>query len=224
MVTIDIDKLISWGRYLYWSDILRCRFNDYKKKDSSSSDWHFYALMSQWYASVWVVVEGWHELNLKDDVVDRLLNGWADYCKLLKQYRHCVYHYQKNIMDKRFIDLLQKGDEHVLWISVLHDEFQRFFWEWPQKITNLKEYQEEIRETIKESIGWIPTEIFPARKHNLEKLAQEAEKLLSNHSDYESPAARELLEAISYVKKLADEMPKNPLLNMLDKSRFERVV
>lgn len=213
---------MSWGRYLYWADILRCRFEDYLEKDSSSPDWHSYALMSQWYASVWVVIEGWQGLKLKDDVIDGLLNGWTDYCKLLKQYRNCVYHYQQNIMDNRFIGLLQKGHDHVFWIRVLHDEFQRFFWEWPRKITNSRKDEEELRETMKETIGWMPTEIFPARKLNLEKLAQEAEQLLAKDNDYESPQAIELMKAISYVKKVASEMPENPLIDMLDKNRFKK--
>jgi len=73
---------------------------------------------------------------------------------------------------------LKEGDEHAYWIRTLHDEFQRFFWEYPEKITNSKKDIKELRETIKETIGWLPSEILPVHKHILEELIQKAEEML----------------------------------------------
>ena len=224
MINKEIEKFISWGRYLYWSNILKCRFKDYIKSSNDVDDpdgWYSYALMSQWYASVWVVIEGWKEIKIKDDVIDRLLSGWPDYCDLLKKYRNVIYHYQSNVTDSRFVALLKKGDKHVFWIQVLFDEFQRFFWEWPEKITNSKKLAEEMREDIKGSIGWIPTDIFPVRKKNLEKLAQECEQLLSKYGDYESPKAVNLIDTITSIRQVISETPDNLFLNNLDQNNLD---
>lgn len=215
----NIDKFLSWGRYLYWSDILLCRFYEFieiSNDTEGAEGWYFYALMSQWYASVWVVIEGWLELKIKDDIIDGLLKGWPDFCNLLRKYRNCVYHYQKSMTDNRFVEFLRKGDEHAYWIRSLHDEFQRFFWEYPEKITNSKEHIQEIREMIKEVIGWVPNNRIPVHRHNLEEVIQKREEILAKANDYTSPEAKALLDAISQLRKIIKETSDNPSLTDLN--------
>ena len=80
--------------------------------------------MSLWYASLYVVVEGWQELKLKDEKIDELLQ--SENIALLKRYRNGVFHFQKVYKDKRFDELDQKK-EAVEWIVKLNKEFGRYF-------------------------------------------------------------------------------------------------
>ena len=59
------------------------------------------ALMGFWYAGLYVVIEGWLELRLRDEAIDRLLQ--SEHVGLLKRYRHGICHYQKRYFDPRFM-------------------------------------------------------------------------------------------------------------------------
>lgn len=218
MIEKEIEKLVSWSRYLYWSDILRKQFYEFMEKscDIEGDDkWYFYGIMSQWYASVWVVIEGWRELKLKDDTIDCLLEEYSDYCTLLRQYRNCIFHYQEKMTDKRLIALFEKGKESVLWLHVLWQEFQRFLWEYPEHLMVTQSQVKEFRESIRECTGWMPTDIILVRKDNLKQLLSEAENMLSKSDDKTSPTAKEVFEAISHVRKVLQETPEHPLMDKL---------
>lgn len=83
--------------------------------------------MGLWYGSLYVVVEGWKEINLADPVVDELLA--SPYVELLKRYRHGVFHYQKTYHDNRFLDFMKPPDTPE-WINCLHDELGGYFLAW----------------------------------------------------------------------------------------------
>jgi ABC transporter substrate binding protein len=67
----DIDRLFAWARYLYWCDLNRQRLDSYDGGAEAVAPewprrWFFIALLAQWYASLWVVMEGWRETTLSD--------------------------------------------------------------------------------------------------------------------------------------------------------------
>jgi hypothetical protein len=74
------------------------------------------------------VIEGWKELGLKDDKIDRLLE--SDYVKLLRRFRNGVFHFQREYFDGRFYDFIHAGDPAAKWAGDLHDEFSRYFLKW----------------------------------------------------------------------------------------------
>jgi hypothetical protein len=81
----DPEKLFAWARYLYWADIMFHRYIEagqvftLESRDDVPTDWaewwRYFALMSQWYASEYVVVEGWADLKMVDPVIDRILGS-----------------------------------------------------------------------------------------------------------------------------------------------------
>ena len=218
MIKKEIEKLLSWSRYLFWSDILRKQFDEFMEKphDIEGCDkWYFYGIMSLWYASVWVVIEGWRELKLKDDTIDSLLDEYSDYCTLLRQYRNYIFHYQEKITDKRLIALHEKGKESTFWLHVLFQEFQRFLWEYPEHLMVTQNQVKEFRESIRECTGWMPTDIISVRKDNLKQLLSEAENILSKSDDKTSPTAKKVFEAISQARKVLQDTPENPLMDKL---------
>lgn len=71
----DFDKLLSWCRYLFWSDLLYQRFVEHDETtytNSSVAESLTFALSSQWLANMYVVIEGWKELSLSDLIIDEL--------------------------------------------------------------------------------------------------------------------------------------------------------
>jgi hypothetical protein len=74
--------------------------------------------MSFWYASLYVVVEGWLELGLKEPNADRLLE--SPFVDLLRRYRNGVFHYQREMWDERFENFLREGGAAARWVRHLH--------------------------------------------------------------------------------------------------------
>ena len=124
------DSLITLHRYYIWANKLRVDFQDILKNKNkiSKAQYEVESLMymSLWYGTLYVVIEGWQNLKLKDQVIDSLLK--SKYTNLLKRYRNGVFHFQKKYKDKRFDDL-DKEKDAVKWIINLNKEFGRFFME-----------------------------------------------------------------------------------------------
>jgi hypothetical protein len=87
----------------------------------------FGIFMGYWYASLFVVIEGWEDLNEEDEVLQGLLK--SPNTALLKRFRNAVFHYQKNYRDPRLIELISEGNEVVEWIWSLDEAFSAFFFE-----------------------------------------------------------------------------------------------
>jgi hypothetical protein len=120
---------------------MRTHFDDLLQKHSHGScsdtgfeiEWFLY--MSYWYGGLFVVIEGWRELQLTDPVIDSLLK--SKNVDLLRRYRNGVFHFQKNYFDERFIGFMRDGENCVDWVRQLNREFGRFFLSW-SKTRNTK--------------------------------------------------------------------------------------
>jgi hypothetical protein len=92
--------------------------------------------MSYWYGSLYVVVEGWKQLKLRDSQIDGLVQSRN--VRLLKLYRNGVFHFQRNYFDDRFAQFMKASDS-VDWVRKLHSEFGRFFLEEHARRQNVRE-------------------------------------------------------------------------------------
>lgn len=128
------EKLLAWSRYVAWADLaslnhtlrLQRHAIDETTLDQESlrgDTWPLTALMSYWYGSVYVVVEGYVELQYADPEVDNLLKSHRK--DSLRRYRNGVFHFQPKFIDKRFTELLT-DEEHVAWVHKLHRALRRF--------------------------------------------------------------------------------------------------
>ena len=122
-MTYDVqfpEGFLSWGRYLYWAEILFQRFHQFSltpnenEMDNAKQEWHFLALMSQWFAGLWVVIEGWLELDLSDSRIEELISTNAEYCSRLKRFWNGVFHYQSKIFDDRLVGFLEGDKDNLL--------------------------------------------------------------------------------------------------------------
>jgi hypothetical protein len=117
--------------------------------------------MSYWYASLYVVVEAWDELQLTDPVVDRLLCHPRDYRALLRRYRNSVFHFQKSMLSDKVVNLFAAGTELIFWVRALHDEIVRSFRAHLRGLVYTAEQFEEIRESFEDVVNWFPCEDSP---------------------------------------------------------------
>ena len=175
----SLEKVLSWCRYLYWSDILYQRYvaDDDSESETDPSDakrWLIFALASQWLASLYVVIEGWRAIPPHDRVIDELLSLYPDYVALLRRFRNGVYHFQRELLDDRFHAFSAQGTETISWAFALFYEFKRFVWQYPDKTVGTVSEKVELRVALGESIGWLPTDILHAKTQQFRDVQQEA--------------------------------------------------
>lgn len=201
------EKLIAWARYLHWADVHRHHFDVWMEKEHDVNNdregWEFIALMSTWYASLWVVVEGWKSIPLVDLSVDELLQVAPRYEALLKRYRNGVFHYQPRLIEKRLIDFLAEEDGSVYWIHLLHSEFCRFYWELMFRSPVPEPLLSEVRKSVYGIVGWVPDDIPAAKIDDLRKEVTTAIFEIQDAADFSSPAAQNVLVAARQCNDIA---------------------
>lgn len=206
----DIITLIAWARYLFWAEINKNKLEElFDSTDDSEkipiSD--FFAYSSLWYGSLFVVIEGWETLKLKDDTINDLLVEHDELKSLLRRYRNGVYHFQPNLLDNRFVAFGSTKNNSYLWAKLLHEEFVRYFSDWLAALPGDQEQNSEIKETIKRIIGWVPENTFNDEIRSLSHLIQESEAMIKDRK--ETQADNELKDIIEKTKKLLQESRTN---------------
>ncbi len=130
--------VFSLHRYYMWCDQMKAHFEQIALEHGRINDLYspegakIFMYMSYWYAGLYVVTEGWKQLDLADPRVD-LLRSSTKHLALLKRYRHGVFHFQRNYFDVRFRELMETGKESVVWIGDLHEALGAFFLQWIDK-------------------------------------------------------------------------------------------
>lgn len=128
------NELHTLHRYFIWMDRMRVHFdeviqktgNHFRSDQGAQIDAFLY--MSYWYAGMYVVIEGWRELQLSDKKIDHLLSS-SDHVELLRRYRNGAFHFQKTYFDNKFTDLWS-SKEIVAWLRELNVSFSEFFLRW----------------------------------------------------------------------------------------------
>lgn len=189
---------------MYWADICRAGLDALLEAHDSPEDiptHRFVALASQWYASLWVVIEGWKALCLQDEAVDELLREHSEIADLLRRYRNGVFHFQRDIADDRLLGLMRVGDRAQIWVRILHDEFARFLSDWVAELPGSVSQGAQLREEIYKLLGWLPESTRTDHRRSLQTTISQGEALLRS-GDQTSEEARELRKAILRARSL----------------------
>lgn len=109
-------------------------------------------------------------IRYTDRVIDALLAHPNGYKNLLRRYRNGIYHYQRELLDSRLLTFLGTGDEHVLWVQVLHREFQRLLRQHVERCCPDEGSKAELKAAIQDLTGYHPDE--PTRRHMEATLAR----------------------------------------------------
>ena len=123
-----ISSVYTLHRYYIWANAMRAHFDkvlNEKKPHRKGWDIESRMYMSFWYATLFVVIEGWGKSRLSDSRIDNLLS--SPNVSLLRRYRNGVFHFQAQYDDERFIELIRDGENVVEWIRNLNQELGRFF-------------------------------------------------------------------------------------------------
>ncbi|WP_297576245.1 hypothetical protein [uncultured Deefgea sp.] len=145
----DIIAIVSFGQYLHWAQM---QYDHYQSFTESSSDADFVGALAHWLASLYVVVEGWQELEKCDPAISNLISKYDDYYQLIRRFRNAVYHFQPKPMSEKITDFLGTKSEGHAWSYALLFEFKRFL--------VLTVPDDAIGEEMKLAIGWWPKDFL----------------------------------------------------------------
>jgi len=78
------------------------------------------------YSGIYLVIEGWKDLGLRDPEIDKLLD-----CPLvdrLRLFRNATFHYQKETLSWKHFQFFGTEEEQTeKWLNGLYSAFERFF-------------------------------------------------------------------------------------------------
>lgn len=123
------NEVITLHRYYIWANRMRTHFDAVlaRREETSAAGFpieaHMY--MSLWYSCLYVVIEGWRKLGLKDETICTLLE--SPNTTLLRRYRNGVFHFQPKYFDRKSLGLIEQGENVVNWVRTLNHELGRFF-------------------------------------------------------------------------------------------------
>ena len=78
------------------------------------------------YSGIYLVIEGWRELNLHDERIDALLE--SPLVDRLRRFRNATFHHQKEPLSRKHLEFFGTEEEETeIWLNKLYSEFERFF-------------------------------------------------------------------------------------------------
>jgi hypothetical protein len=78
-----------------------------------------------WYSLLYVVIEGYQELNQHDEAIDELL-ARGDFADKLRRFRNATFHFQAEPLPEKLMAFLTAQDSEK-WIRALDKAFRHFF-------------------------------------------------------------------------------------------------
>ena len=133
-IIVKDTEVFNLYKYFIWADRMKDAFDSLLLENTreiiapTRFEIEYNLYMSYWFSGLYVVIEGWQKLGLKDKKIGALLN--SQNVELLRRYRNGVFHFQKDYFDERSLGFLRDGISRIEWIRRLHQEFARYFHEW----------------------------------------------------------------------------------------------
>jgi hypothetical protein len=197
-------EILIWARYICWADDLRKHYEASLEEDCHKGQGTL-GIFAHWYGSLYVVVEGWDSLELKDPVIDSLLQHPSGFKHLLRRFRNGSFHYRPALLDEKILDLLRQGDEHVYWVRALHDEFIRFFREWLTSFKGEQQESDDLQVAAKDLLGVLPASDTDRLVIKMRQKVSEAEQVLRNDPPSAS-SSREAFQIKQCITKLNESI------------------
>jgi hypothetical protein len=131
---MNLHPMVGLQKYFSWCSMMGAHYQELIPRLDDKLMWNdpttsqTFMYMSYWYATLYVVIEGYRELTLQDPEIDALLQ--SPNVDLLKRYRHGVFHFQKTYFDARYTNFMTPGGDSATWVRALHKAFFRFLGQW----------------------------------------------------------------------------------------------
>ena len=120
------DPIITLHRYFIHANRMRTHFDALLDKQGIGEDKQVETrlYMELWYGLLYVVIEGWRDLKLRDPEVGPLLD--SPHVDLLRRVRNGAFHFQRDYWDAKFLDFVST-DGTVEWVRELNRQLGGFF-------------------------------------------------------------------------------------------------
>ncbi|MBI3049128.1 MAG: hypothetical protein HYY76_12550 [Acidobacteria bacterium] len=176
---------------MFWADVECRQYDAHDRAERESPVGVGTVLMLQFYAALWVAVEGWRACPLSDQTVDELLTdpAFEQNVQLLRRFRNGVYHYQPDLINERLLAFLREGEHAVTWAFLLHDEFKRVVWEMAHPPGLSPAVQGELADAVERLVGWLPNDIPEAAPHRADDQHREVAEMIMKHGSRNTGAA-----------------------------------
>jgi len=201
-------RLYAWARYVYWAEIEYQQYAAHTASEDAPVLGQTVPLLVQWYAAIWVAIEGWQECRelLPDAVVEELLTDpvFEPNCALLRRCRNGVYHYQSDVLNHKLVGFVSKTEMTFPWAFLVHDEFCRLAFEIAHPPGLPIGLQDQFASSVRELIGWLPTDTVESHQRDAGSKYREVAEMILRDGSRDSPHAIELLEAVEELKDKAD--------------------
>jgi len=203
----EAQRIFAWARYVFWAEVECQQYNAHVPAENESPIGIGTVLMVQFYAALWVAVEGWRECPLSDETVDDLLDdpAFQQNVQLLRRFRNGVYHYQSDLLNERLLGFLREGEHAVTWAFLLHDEFKRVIWEMAHPVGISSEFQVEFADAIHGIVGWIPKSMPEATSYEANEQFLDVISMILKNGTRNTTHAKELLDAVNHARVVACE-------------------
>jgi hypothetical protein len=203
----DAQRVYAWARYVFWAEIECQQYNAYERAEDEPTFGRATVLMLQFYAALWVAIEGWRECPLSDETVDELLTDAAfeENVQLLRRFRNGVYHYQPDLINERLLAFLHEGEHAITWAFLLHDEFKRVVWEVAHPPGVSPDVQGKLADAIRDIVGWLPSDILEAAPHEAAVRYREVADMILKSGSLNTKHSRDLLDAVNQLRSAAYE-------------------
>jgi hypothetical protein len=84
-----------------------------------------FSVLTVWYSLLYVVVEGYRELECEDITLDQLL-AQSGHVDNLRRFRNATFHFQEEPIPQKVTEFLYAADSEV-WINKLNRALKEFF-------------------------------------------------------------------------------------------------
>jgi hypothetical protein len=84
-----------------------------------------FSVLTVWYSLLYVVVEGYRELECQDTTLDQLITQ-SYHVKNLRRFRNATFHFQEEPIPQKVTEFLYAADSDV-WINNLNRALKAFF-------------------------------------------------------------------------------------------------
>ena len=99
--------------------------------------------LSYWLGTLYVVAEGFLELKLKDEVIEKIIH---EHLSVLRMYRNATFHLQRD--GRKHSQFIDRDLLKILWAEELFYEFQDYFAKYSVKMAELQKSGHEILDLV----------------------------------------------------------------------------
>jgi len=208
MITINenYDDLIQWSRYLFRTVKIRSIADRELDKQNKIKDGIFPNEMFLLYFSLlYVTYEAFRHYSFSNSRVEALVDEkYEENIDILRRMRNSIFHPDVSAISPRQVKFLECSKSIIPWGYALTDEFEQFFYFYPENNNIFGKPADKLRIEIKKINNWLP-------RNSLAIYKKIREKEMENHRKYVLAHYPDKIEEFEiYFKKFSKLIEETP--------------